>query len=78
MPSLPEPAPLAPRVPAAVAWMLVTTFFFVCVHATGKHLVASYPVVQVVWGRYLFHLLFAAAILGPRLALVARTANLRL
>jgi len=74
----PETEPRVPRVPAAVAWMLVTTFFFVCVHATGKHLVASHPVVQVVWGRYLFHLLFAAAILGPRLVLVARTANLRL
>ncbi|MDH3595952.1 MAG: DMT family transporter [Rhodospirillales bacterium] len=79
MPSRPEPdEPRAPRVPAAVVWMLVTTFFFVCVHATGKYLVASHPVVQVVWGRYVFHLLFAAAILGPRLTRVARTANLRL
>ena len=58
--------------------MLVTTFFFVCVHATGKYLVASHPVVQVVWGRYVFHLIFAALILGPRLMRVARTANLRL
>ncbi|MDH3476500.1 MAG: DMT family transporter [Rhodospirillales bacterium] len=58
--------------------MLVTTFFFVCVHTTGKVLVASYPVAQVVWGRYLFHLLFAAAILGPRLRQVARTENLKL
>jgi drug/metabolite transporter (DMT)-like permease len=75
----PDPdEPHAPRVPAAVVWMLVTTFFFVCVHATGKYLVAEHPVVQVVWGRYVFHLLFAAAILGPRLTRVARTANLRL
>ena len=74
----PKPAPRAQRVPAAVAWMLVTTFFFVCVHTTGKYLVADYPVGQVVWGRYVFHLIFAAAILGPRLARVARTANLRL
>ncbi len=78
MPAQPNPDPRAARVPAAIAWMLVTTFFFVCVHATGKHLVASYPVVQVVWGRYVFHLLFAAAILGPRLLRVARTRNLPL
>ncbi len=78
MPPQPDADPRAARVPAAIAWMLVTTFFFVCVHATGKCLVASHPVVQVVWGRYVFHLLFAAAILGPRLLRVARTANLRL
>jgi drug/metabolite transporter (DMT)-like permease len=73
-----DPDPRVARVPAGIAWMLVTTFLFVCVHATGKYLVASHSVVQVVWGRYVFHLLFAAAILGPRLMGVARTANLRL
>lgn len=58
--------------------MLVTTFFFVCVHATGKYLVTSYPVGQVVWGRYMFHLLFASVILGARLTQLVRTSNFRL
>jgi len=61
---------------AGIGWMLVTTFFFVCVHATGKHLVASYPVGQVVWGRYVFHFLLAALVLGPALRDVVRTPNL--
>ena len=74
----PAPDPQAKSLPAAIAWMLVTTFFFVCVHAAGKYLVASYPVAQVVWGRYVFHLIFAMAVLGPRLTQVARSANLGL
>jgi len=61
---------------AGVSWMLVTTFFFVCVHATGKYLVASYPVGQVVWGRYFFHLLLAAAVLGPGIRQAIKTSNL--
>ncbi len=58
--------------------MLVTTFFFVCVHATGKYLVATYPVLLVVWGRYLFHLIFALLVLGPRLPRLMKSENLPL
>jgi drug/metabolite transporter (DMT)-like permease len=47
--------------------MVVTTFFFVCVHATAKYLVQTYPVPQVVFGRFFVHLVIAALILGPRL-----------
>jgi drug/metabolite transporter (DMT)-like permease len=68
----------AAAVPRSIAWMLLTTFLFVCVHATGKYLVASYAVGQVVWGRYFFHLLFVTAVLGPRLVRAMRTENLRL
>lgn len=63
---------------SGVFWMLVTAFFFVCVHATGKFLVARYPLVQVVWGRYIFHLLLGLAILAPRLAQIIRSGNLKL
>jgi drug/metabolite transporter (DMT)-like permease len=73
-----DPNPRAGAVPRSIAWMLLTTFLFVCVHATGKYLVASYPVGQVVWGRYFFHLLFVVAVLGPRLGRAVRTANLPL
>lgn len=68
---------MEPRsVAVGIFWMLVTTFFFVCVHATGKYLVVTQPVGQVVWGRYFFHLLFAILILGPRLRALTRTENL--
>ncbi len=63
---------------SGIAWMLITAFFFVCVHATGKFLVARYPVVQVVWGRYVFHLLLALLVLAPHLDRLVRTTNLKL
>jgi len=63
---------------SGVFWMLVTAFFFVCVHATGKFLLLRYPVVQVVWGRYAFHLLLAILVLAPHLKRIVRTANLKL
>ncbi len=63
---------------SGVFWMLVTAFFFVCVHATGKFLLLRYPVVQVVWGRYAFHLLLAIIVLAPHLKRLVRTSNLKL
>jgi len=66
------------NVKAGVAWMLLTTFFFLSLDAVAKHLVSSYPVIQVVWGRFLFHLILAAMILGPRFGFFVRSANLPL
>lgn len=70
--------PLSAIAQSGVFWMLVTAFFFVCVHATGKVLVDRYPLVQVVWGRYIFHLILALIILAPHLAKFIRSGNLRL
>ena len=66
------------NVKAGITWMLVTTLFFVSLDVTAKHLVASYPIQQVVWARFLGHLLLAVVILGPRLKSLARSANLGL
>ena len=66
------------NVKAGVTWMLVTTFFFVSLDVMAKYLVASYPVIQVVWARFLVHLILAALILGPRIGFFARSANLPL
>lgn len=63
---------------SGVFWMLVTAFFFVCVHATGKYLLTRYPLVQVVWGRYIFHLILAVIFLGQSLPRLIRSANLKL
>ena len=70
--------PNAKGLAAGAVWMLVTTFFFVCVHTIGKYLVETYPVAQVVWGRYVFHLVFAMLVLGRRQRQAMRTANLKL
>ncbi len=66
------------NVKAGVAWMLLTTLFFLSLDAVAKHLVSSYPVIQVVWGRFLFHLILAAMILGSRFGFFVRSANLPL
>ncbi len=58
---------------AGIAWMLVTSLFFVSLDATAKILVARYPVVEIVWGRFVFHLLFALLLLGRRLPSLVRS-----
>lgn len=52
---------------AGILWMLVTTFFFVSLDATAKFLVARYPVIEVVWARFVFHMIFVMIVLAPRL-----------
>ncbi len=63
---------------SGVVWILITAFFFVCVHATGKFLLNRYPVVQVVWGRYIFHLLLALVVLAPHLPRLIRSTSPKL
>ncbi len=52
---------------AGILWMLLTTLFFVSLDATAKFLVARYPVVEVVWARFVFHMLFVVIVLAPQL-----------
>ncbi len=61
-----------------ILWMLATTFCFMCLDTTAKHLTQSYAVPQVVWARYVFHLLLLVLYLGPRTLPVLRSANRRL
>lgn len=58
---------------AGILWMLATTLFFVSLDATAKYLVARYPVVEVVWARFLFHMLFVLVVLSTRLKVHAAT-----
>lgn len=51
---------------------------FVSMDALAKYLSQSYPVPQVLWARYFFHLVLLAAILGPRIPRVLRTGRLGL
>ncbi len=44
--------------------MLGAGFAFTLLDATGKHLTGSLPVIEVSWGRYLFHLLVLPLFLG--------------
>ena len=49
-----------------IAMVCVTTLCFTALDTTGKWLVASLPVFQVVWLRFLTHSLLSVAVLAPR------------
>jgi drug/metabolite transporter (DMT)-like permease len=56
-----------------IYWILLTTGLFTSLDATAKYLTQDYPVPQVLWARFSFHLLFVAAILGTRLSVTLRS-----
>ena len=61
-----------------ILWMLLTMLIFACINAIAKYLALSYPVPQVVWARYAFHLLLLALLLRGRLPRAAATKRLGL
>ena len=61
-----------------IYWILLTTGFFSSLDATAKYLAQAYPVPQVLWARFSFHLLFVGAILGARLSVSLRSQRLGL
>lgn len=58
--------------------MLLSSFMFVTLDALAKQLIQLYPVPQVVWARYVFHLVILAVFLGHRLPASLRTRRLGL
>jgi drug/metabolite transporter (DMT)-like permease len=58
--------------------MLLTMCLFVAADATAKVLTHSYPVIEVTWGRFLFHVALLLPLLVTRGGAVFRTSRLRL
>ena len=58
--------------------MLLATCLFTSLDATAKYLTQDYPVPQVLWARFAFHLIFVAVFLGTRLTVTLRTRKLGL
>jgi drug/metabolite transporter (DMT)-like permease len=58
--------------------MLLTMCLFVAADATAKVLTRSYPVIEVTWGRFLFHALLLLPLLVTRRSAVFRTSRPRL
>lgn len=52
------------NIPLGIFWMTCTMFLFVSMDAVAKQLALSYPVSQVVWGRFFFHLIVLVAVFG--------------
>lgn len=61
-----------------VFWMCVAMLLLVGMDAIAKHLAQRFPVPEVIWARFTFHLLFMAPLLARRLPLVAQSRNPRL
>jgi drug/metabolite transporter (DMT)-like permease len=50
----------------AILLMLAAVFLFAIMNATAKYLTQFYPVMEVVWARFVFYLLFALLLSGRR------------
>ena len=74
--SLAPPSANAGR--SGIPLMLLTMGFFVSADATAKYLMRSYPVIEVTWGRFLFHMLLLLPFLLGRGGIVFRSARPRL
>ena len=61
-----------------ILWMLLTFILFASLNATVKYLTLSYPVGQIVWARFAFHVLVVALLLGPRIPHVMVSGHLGL
>ncbi len=59
-----------------IPWMLLTMFLFVSLDSIAKYLIEDYSVIQVVWGRYTFHMVFLLLLLRHRLPKVLATRRL--
>ena len=56
-----------------ILWMLLTMALFVGLDTTAKFMSQSFPVLQLVWARNLFHILILGVIVAPRLSVILRT-----
>ena len=63
---------------AGILWMVLAMALFICMDTMAKHLGQSYPVIQIVWVRYLVAGSVLALVLNRRLAAAFRTRNLKL
>ena len=56
---------------AGILWMLATMFCFLSLDAIMKHLLETYPLVQVTWARFFFATIVAIVLCGQRLPSLA-------
>jgi drug/metabolite transporter (DMT)-like permease len=56
-----------------ILWMMATLFCFIALDATMKHLLETYSLVQVTWGRFFFATVFAIIMCGSKLPQLIRS-----
>jgi len=62
-----------------ILWMLATMFCFISLDTVMKHLLETYSLMQVTWGRFFFATIVAALACGPRIGslIVSRAPHLQ-
>ncbi len=61
------------NIPRGIVLMLTTTLFFILIDTCAKQLAQTLPVMEVVWARFMFHLVVVLALLRGRTARYAHT-----
>jgi drug/metabolite transporter (DMT)-like permease len=61
-----------------IFWMCSSMLLFVCMDGLTKHLIRTYPVAEVIWVRFVFHLVFMLPLMARRLPVLAKTRSLGL
>ncbi|MSO92692.1 MAG: DMT family transporter [Rhodospirillales bacterium] len=56
-----------------ILWMLLATVLLVSSDTIIKHLVRTYPALEVLWARFLFHLLLMTAVFWRRLPVIVKS-----
>ncbi len=74
--ALSQPATLPSRPLEGILWMVLTSALFVVMDTIAKSLTESYPVNQITWARFTFHLLFVALYLNIRFPATLKTNRL--
>jgi drug/metabolite transporter (DMT)-like permease len=57
-----------------ILWMLATMFCFILLDTLMKHLLESYSLVQVTWGRFFFATIFAVIMCGSKFPQLVKSA----
>lgn len=75
-----KPAGGASDIRRGILWMVLTMFIFASINAVAKTLAETYPVAQVVWARYAFHVVLLVLLLRGRLfrIIISRALGLQL
>ena len=63
---------------SGIFWMLLAMLLKVSMHTCAKYLAKDYPVVEVVWARYFFHLILIVLIFWPKRDLLIKTGKLKI
>ena len=60
-----------------ILWMLLSMLFYVSMDTIGKYLSQTYPVIEIVWARFLFHLIMMAPVIWSQFPRVVMSESYR-